>query len=591
MSKSMNDSKFRILLPALGLFLTGCGAGSYEFDERWHISHERVAEEAPAVPEGVPDLVASPAALPDLAYEGSADIFDVVVDQVDVKIVLNNLADQARVNLDIDPAVNGVITLNAYGQTLDQILARIQSQIALRYERVGGTLVVMNDEHYFKQYVVNYPAITRSFNSSASSGLTTTAGSSGNSAVLTSQFGSGSLWINLQAAIDAVLEVDYQFSREVPVADEEQGPLSASELAGLETIISSDPFAVTMPDSGLIVVYANSALQKIVSGIVSQVSSASVRQVLLEATVVEIQLSNQYRQGVEWGLFNPNEQNASNLGFQILQAGNSAAGTVLTNTEGGLVASATGLTTGGFINGLFSSGTVQAAVSFLDKFGDTRVVSSPRVSTLNGQVALLQVVRDEVFFEIKVEVSQAIAAPGQGETVSSPFVAETVTATTLPIGFSMTVFPQISADGTVILTVRPSITRLVRVARSPVTSSGTSLQVPVTSVKEIESIILLNDGQTAVLGGLIEDRSGDEESGIPGLGRIPGLGNLFKKQDQTTNRFEYVIFVSARVIKNPSLHGDYSDFQELLPSDETLARDKSASFAGGGRTRSVPRSN
>ncbi len=113
--------------------------------------------------------------------------------------------------------------------------------------------------------------------------------------------------------------------------------------------------------------------------------------------------------------------------------------------------------------------------------------------------------------------------------------------------------------------------------------------MPIISVKEIESIILLNNGETAVLGGLIEDLQADSDTQVPGLGDLPGLGNLFKKVNQATRRVEYVIFVTAQVITNPSIHGDYSDYQQYLPSDELFHRDNSGTIFGSGKTRGVPR--
>ena len=235
---------------------------------------------------------------------------------------------------------------------------------------------------------------------------------------------------------------------------------------------------------------------------------------------------------------------------------------------------------GGFLTGTFSHGTLQAAVSLLDRFGDTRVVSSPRISTLNGQGALLKVVRDEVYFSITRETTEE-----DGETETTITVEEE----TIPVGFAMSVFPQISADGTIILSLRPSLTRVVGFASSSAEGEEVIQRVPIISVKEIESLMLLNDGETAVLGGLIEDVQEDSDTQIPGLGDLPGLGNLFKNVDQASTRVEYVIFVSADVIKNPSLHGDYSDYKQYLPSDEVFDRDNTGTIFGSGRTRAVPR--
>ena len=535
-------------------------------------------------------------------------MFDVVVEHVSVRTLLLTLADQAKLNLDIDPFVDGPVTLNAREQTIDQILDRIRRQLKLRIERIGGTIVVANDELYVKQYHMTFPDLSRSFSAEAEAEDVSTGSSSlGTTTIDIEKNGSGSVWEDLEEAIIAVLEGTAYSTIETEIGPADNGTNEEliESLALLAerapTLEAEESFVHTLPDAGLIIVYGNTLQQELVNDIVSIVTETSRRQVLLQATVVEISLSNDYEQGIDWSIFN-----GANTHPKLLQSATGTAGRVLgrpsvealetereyleavfgdndTEIDSRLQAFALrpptiprgGGAQGGFLNSSFSIGDLDVAVSLLDKFGDTRVVSSPRVSTLNGQGALLKVVDDRIFF--RTDITRERDDSGV-ETITYSSEEETI-----PVGFTLSVYPQIGADGTIILYIKPSVSRVIGTATPPTVGNPTTAilagsGVPIVSIKEIETLMLLNDGQTAVLGGLIEDQLQDSDSGIPGAKDVPGLGNLFKNKSEKSRRVEYVIFVSAKIVTNPSIYGDYSDFRDLLPSDETLQRDRTDSF-------------
>lgn len=597
--------KTTCLLSALATILTGCGATQYEFDTTRHITKETVAEERPPEPSGVPDLIGSTAELPDLVYEGTTDVFDIVVENISVRQVFTTLADQAQLDLDIDPSVDGVVSLNAYGQTLDQIFERIRRQLPLRYERIGSTIVVMYDDLYYRQYHMSFPNLTRTYTASADgSAPSSGAASLGSSSITTSKAGSGSVWNDLEKALEVILENEYYKFKALgeigPVGEDPistQLAASASALAERNPkITQTPPFAHIIPDSELIIVYATSKQHKLIGEIISKMTETSRRQVLLQATVVEIQLSNNYQQGIDWSIFNQ-----STRGPRLVQSDSIQSGRVLFGqTTAALEAQKTrlsslGLTdvqvnaalqtfaaqpptvpspsaSGGFINSTFTVGDLDVAISLLDKFGDTKVVSSPRISALNGQAAILKVVEDTKYFTVQIETER----DDSGVTTST----STVEVETIPTGFVVNVYPQIGTDGTIILSMRPSVSRVVGTALPPSLAGETTTGIPIVSVKEIETLMLLRDGQTAVMGGLIEDQNFDSTTGVPGANKIPGIGGIFENKSQASKRVEYVIFVSAKIIRNPTLHGDYREYQDWLPSDETMHRDQSTSFFG-----------
>jgi len=204
------------------------------------------------------------------------------------------------------------------------------------------------------------------------------------------------------------------------------------------------------------------------------------------------------------------------------------------------------------------------AVDLLQTFGTAKVVSSPRVSALNNQSALMRVVNNRIYFEVETE-----REIDQDTNVES--ITQNVTETIVPEGFVMNVLPQISASGQVMLNLKPSLTRIADEVTIPGEGGGTA---PVTSVKEFESLVTLNDGEVGVLGGFIEDESRDGRSGIPGAMDLPGVGSLFENNNEVTRRTQFVIFIKATVITNPSVHGDFIDYRDLLPDTNFMRRGK-----------------
>ena len=612
--------KLCFLLPAVGsVALSGCGAPEYEFDSDFHITKERVSEETPSSAESIPDLIGSTAELPELSYQGSGETYTVIVDEVSVRQVLRSLADSAQLNLDIDPTIDGLLTINAYEQTIPQLLARIQKQVAIRYEQIGNTIIVLPDDYYIKQYLMNYPGLSRTYTATAEGSVPTTGeGSLGESTIETTKDATGSVWLDLEEALQAIFEGLVPELEEVNVGptdiDRSEEALALNQIQARQPDVSDfQPFVHILPDASLIIVHGNAQHHVIAESVIRKVASSAIKQVLLQATVVEIALNNQYQQGIDWSLFNGSSNNSP----KIVQSAGVKSGPVLGGLETAELeefrlllealypAAADGTpnsrvaelllaesqrtffpqsssATGGFLNATFQVNDLAAAVTLLDTFGDTRVVSSPRISTLNGQPAILKVVTDLVYFTIERE-----------RETEDGVVTETITTEeeTIPVGFVVNVYPQIGDDGTIILSMRPSISRVTGYAIPPTVGAGdvsASSGVPIVSVKEIETLMLLQDGQTAVMGGLIEDQLQDRNTAVPGAKDLPGFGDLFQNKDESTRRVEYVIFVSAKIIANPSIYGDYSDYQDLLPSDETFRRDRTGSILSPG-VSAVPR--
>jgi MSHA biogenesis protein MshL len=140
----------------------------------------------------------------------------------------------------------------------------------------------------------------------------------------------------------------------------------------------------------------------------------------------------------------------------------------------------------------------------------------------------------------------------------------------------MSLTPQINDSDSVLINIRPSITRLLAPAIDPTPGIGTALapnEIPQTSTREMESMLKIENNQIAILGGLMEDSIDKNTSEIPLLGRIPLIGNLFQNRNDTTKKTELVIFLRPTVIKDASLNGDYKEFRNSLPTADFLKED------------------
>jgi len=441
--------------------------------------------------------------------------FTVVVADVPANELLFALARDARLNLDIDPKVNGRVSINAIDQTLPQILNRIARQIDLRYYVDGPNLVVEVDKPFVRVYTIDYLNMERKSTSSTSlSSKIASAGvegsSSGNdSSSSISNVSDNSFWATLEKNIGTMVE-------------------SGSVISNRET--------------GHISVKATSKEHKNIQNFLDKVMSSARRQVLIEATVVEITLNDDFQAGVDWSRI------ASGNGWSFAQGLASAANPVSLLTSNSAVAAT--------FNSVGSNSTVSASIKALSAFGDVKVMSSPKIMALNNQTSILKVVDNTVYFETKSDTKT-----DSNNVTTTTF---TTTAKTVPVGFVMNVTPYISDNNEVILNVRPTISRIVSFVTDPNPALLIPSKVPQIQVREMESVLRVSSGDTAVIGGLMQDSTSSTRTGLPGLADQEGFGFLFGQQTRNLDKTELVIFLRPRVIGNANINGELKDFKHFL---------------------------
>jgi len=484
-----------------------------------HISSE------PAIPStNIPELVKQVPVLPEPDAIVELAKYTVVVHEVPVKEILFALARDAEINVDIHPMIDGFVTINAVDQTLPQILNRIARQVSLRYEIEDNNLIITPDAPYVLSYNVGYLNLSRETAGTVTVSTQIASGSSGEGGggvnTSTTNINSESnhnFWENLRRSILSVMAMPGE---------------------------SNDDAVVINPESGVVIVRATASQHQQVQGLIDQVLESVQRQVLVQATVVEVDLSDQFQAGIDWSIVD-----LSGSGFSVSTGAPGSLTSPLATSPGFVL---------DYLNPNSGGERIMAAVSLLSEFGNTRVLSSPQIMVLNNHTAVLKVVENFVYFEVDQEVIPA-TSPGV-----APTFATTTTPQTVPVGLVMTVTPQISGDSSVTFNVRPTISSVVRTELDPNPSLTRENRIPVIRVREMESILRVNSNQVAVLGGLMQDTFVNNDRQTPFAGDIPILGNLFKSRRQELRKTELVIFLRPIVIRNASIDGELSDYRRFL---------------------------
>ena len=230
-----------------------------------------------------------------------------------------------------------------------------------------------------------------------------------------------------------------------------------------------------------------------------------------------------------------------------------------------------------FIGFVSSGGSFSVTLKLLEQFGDVRVLSSPKLSVLNNQTAILRVTRDIIYFNITPS-GTPVAVSGGGTAVVQP--SFTTTPNIAAEGFMMAVLPQVSAADQIVLNVRPTIRRRVdsvtdpNPALQPTTSNPNAVPniIPVFETREFDSMLRLQSGQIGVLAGLMQDIVENTDTGIPGIRSIPIIGEMLSSRSDLSRKSELVIFLRATVIQDPTLDGDFRTLRNQLPGQDFFSK-------------------
>ncbi|MBN9542604.1 MAG: secretin N-terminal domain-containing protein [Alphaproteobacteria bacterium] len=464
-----------------------------------------------------------------------------ISNDVDVKDVLIELARLAEIDIEIDPGVKGGIILKVTDKPLTEVIDRVSELASLRYSINGNVLRVEVDTPYSESYPVDFINLVRSNKSSykVNVGLDGSGGGSGGGS---SSIGSGSL---------------------TEITSEQKDDLWGTITLDIKQMIESTtypasnitPYVTINQRAGIITVVTNARVHQRIRNYLSKVKSNISAQALIEAKIVEVSLSDEYRTGINWNMIDrTGAKIGANVSFNPIGEFTANAGDFTLGVLNGLGISQTKRFNSN------SSDTLISAVQLMETFGATRTLSSPRLHAMNNQQAVLSFAQNFVYFKLNIDQTSSTTSSSSSAVTDTKVTSD---LKTVPIGLILSIQPTINVEtNEITMAVRPTISRIVNRVKDPaivyalestgITNQDLTSEVPVVEVKELDSIVKMKSGNIMVIGGMMEERSNNNESGIPLAKEIPFFGNLFKSNGKIKNTIQTIVFLKATILPGGS---------------------------------------
>jgi MSHA biogenesis protein MshL len=550
--------------------LTGCAPQQF----RSGAVHEGIgAELKQATAErSAKDAAADKALLPPLAAEMpktpggpvAEPRFDLSVVNAPAQQVFMAIVTGTRYNMLVPQDVGGTITLNLKDVTVREALDAIRELYGYEYAVKGNRITVQPNSLQTRIFQINYLASRRQgaselrvTSSSIAGGGSPAASAAGTtpqpaptaSATLTSRVRTetdNDFWGSLTTALTAII----------------------GNAEGRKVVVNSQ--------SGIVVINALPREIRQVEAYLRATQAVVDRQVMLEAKILDVALSQDFQAGINWTAFRSGNNSQSAIGVAApgttLRAASGTAAALtndsVTVTPGRLGTVAATALGNGFTGLALQTSNFAALLNFLEEQGTVTVLSSPRIATINNQKAVLKVGTDELFL---TNVTTTTTTNGSGGSVSTP----SLTLQPYFSGISLDVTPQIDEDNHIVLHIHPAVS--VVKEKEKLIDLGTTLgtfQLPLasSSVNETDSIVRVSDGNIVAIGGLMTQSQTQDRSQVPGLGSVPGVGYLFGQRASAVSKRELVILLKPTVIASDrawlkDLDGTSERMQKLDPRE------------------------
>jgi MSHA biogenesis protein MshL len=460
--------------------------------------------------------------------------FNVSALNVELSEFFASLVLDSEYSVMVHPSVQGQISLQLKQVTLPEVLQVIQQMYGFEVRQTGNVYQIYPAGLRTETIAVNYLLMQRVGLSSIavnSGGVSQDNQSGGNQNNRSNQNGQNGNQNNLnnQNGQNGQQNQQQQFNGSTIQSGSTTDFWKDLEKAVAGILGGGEQRAVVVsPQAGLVTVRGMPDEIAAVRAFLTQSEQHLQRQVVLEAKIIEVTLSDDYQQGINW-------QNAlANIGSTDLRI----------NTGAGSFGNDISRQLGGLTSIAFQNADFSGVISLLETQGDAQVLSSPRVTAINNQKAVIKVGQDEYFV---TEVTNNISSSASGIENSTP----SVTLQPFFSGIALDVTPQIDQNGQVILHVHPSVTETSEQTKT-IQLSEERLVLPLaqSNIRESDTIIRARNGEIVVIGGLMQTVVSDSESGVPGLSSIPLLGNLFKSKTKTEKKKELVILLKPTVVEN-----------------------------------------
>lgn len=490
--------------------------------------------------------------LPELPKSGLETIseqrFDIAASNLPARDFFLTLARDADVNLVIPPALEGRISLSLQDVNLEQVLAAASDLHAYEIEKTSYGYRISNEGLHSRVFQVDYLNVERE-------------------GISRSRVSGGDMQerdINRADRNDRGQRQTRDDSTGIKIETRSKSNFWADLEVGLGQLIEGrEGRSVTVnPQSGVIVATASQRELKQIARFLNAMEGSLLRQVMLEAKIVEVTLRDGFQSGINWSSLS----NIGNHGsLQLTQTGSNLAtgGSAANAGNRGQLVSGTlpNLAAASAFGGAFSAAIqlkdFAGFIELLQTQGDVQVLSSPRVSTLNNQKAVIKVGTDEFFV---TDIASTTINSGNAIT-NTP----SVSLTPFFSGIALDVTPQVSAEGVITLHVHPTVSDVTEAARSlPLGSSNRDVPLAVSNIRESDSIIRARSGQVVVIGGLMQTSIEDRTAGVPGISQVPLVGSLFRHKQRSAIKKELVILLRPVVIEDGDWTAQAQQSQQAL---------------------------
>ena len=513
------------------------------------------ATPAASVPTRVSEALAEPVVVAPVTPEPRLDL---LVNNAQARDVFLALVADSRYSMLMHPDVSGTLSVTLRGVTVQEALESIRDVYGYDFKMEGRRITVYAPTLQTRIFTVNYPNSQRQGMSDlrvsaglvASSGGSTSGNSNGASNVnnLGSNTvpGPGAGANNSQQTESSRISTSSRSDFWAELTEAVKGMVGKGEGRSV----------FTSPQAGIMAVKAMPEELRQVDKFLKAARISVERQVMLEAKIVQVELSDGYQSGIDWsGLRNVGKTTGA-IGVTGGGSNNVLTNGALPNLPGFAATSGTPLladnvplpTTGGGMFGLALATTgFQAVLGFLETRGDVQILSSPRIATLNNQKAVLKVGTD-AYFVTNVSGGNAAATTG---VVSTAPTMPSLTLTPFFSGIALDVTPQIDEANNITLHIHPSVTTVTEVVKQINLGAAGNYQIPLpsSSVNESDTMVRLLDGNIVAIGGLMQVESSRTSSGMPGSTDVPFFSSLLGNRANTTSKKELVVLIKPSIVR------------------------------------------
>ncbi|HVN97945.1 MAG TPA: secretin N-terminal domain-containing protein [Syntrophorhabdaceae bacterium] len=434
------------------------------------------------------------------------EVFSFSLREADVKDILRAIGKQANYNVVVEPDVKGTATVDLKDVTLVKALEYILEPLSFTYKIENRTIYVSRPKVETRMFSLNYIALKKTGTSNVYATPGTIGGTTTTTGVATT--------------------TSSTYGSQVSVRSETDSDIWKSLEDNIKGLLSKDGKFVVNKQAMMIIVTDYPRILKDIDTFLKAAEGVIHRQVMIEAKIVEVLLNDSSRQGVNWKMV---EGRIGEFNFRGQQA-------LLNQFSDPALSTTTAVSGTPFFRIFAGNGNLDINNTFIDLlkiFGKVETISSPKISTLNNQRAIIKVTTQDVYFDVQQTAVTGSANPTI--TYTPRFIDE---------GLTLDVTPQIDDKGNITLNIHPIMSERT----GDVVAPGGVTTVPILNVREVDTIVKVKEGETVVIGGLIKSIKSNTDTGTKGLMSIPVIGQFFKVNETSDTKSELVVFLTPRVI-------------------------------------------